>query len=181
MTKRIREGSPRFKARIAGALYVLSVLTAVFAEFFVPGRWGIPAILIPVSCYAAVTLLLYGTFKPVNRGWSLLAVCFGLLGLTLETIQRQPRGVNIGMLYHGVYCLLIGYLILRSTFVPRILGMLMAFAGLVWLIYLSPPMAKHFSPYNTACGLLGEGLPMVWLLVMGVNAEQWKEQARGLK
>ena len=60
-------------------------------------------------------------------------------------------------------------LIFKSTFLPRILGALMAFAGLVWLIYLSPPLANYLSPYNTAAGILGEGLPMLWLLVFGVN------------
>ena len=55
----------------------------------------------------------------------------------------------------------------------------MAFAGLVWLIYLSRSLANYLSLYNTAAGLLGEGLPMLWLLVMGVNAQRWKEQASG--
>jgi hypothetical protein len=174
---RIRETSPQFKARIAGALYLLSVLTAVFAEFFARGRLGIAAVVIPISCYVAVTLLLYVIFKPVNRSLSLIAVLSGLVGLTFEALQLQPRGVNIGMAFHGLYCLLIGYLIFRSTFLPRILGALMAFAGLVWLIYLSPPLANSISPYNTAFGLLGEALPMLWLLVMGVNIQRWREPA----
>lgn len=177
MTDSIVEASPRLRARIAGVLYLLSVLTAVLGEFFARGRLGFAAILIPVLGYIAVTVLLYGIFKPVNRSLSLLAVFFNLLGLTFEALQWQPRSVNMGMVFHGSYCLLIGYLILGSTFLPRILGALMAFAGLVWLIYLSPPLADYVAPYNTACGLLGEGLPMLWLLVMGVNVQRWKEQA----
>ena len=35
MMKRIREASPRFKARIAGVLFLLVILTAAFTEFFV--------------------------------------------------------------------------------------------------------------------------------------------------
>ena len=175
--KRTRETSPRLKARIAGVLYLLAVLTAVFSEFVVPGRLGFAAVVIPVSCYIVVTLILYGIFRPVDRSLALLAVCFNLAGLTLEGLQWQPRGVNLGMVCHGVYCLLIGYLIFRSTFLPRTLGLLMAFAGLVWVIYLSPPVAKDLSPYNTAVGILGEALPMLWLLVMGVNVQRWREVA----
>ena len=65
----------------------------------------------------------------------------------------------------------------RSTFLPRILGALMAFAGLGWVTYLSPPLADYLSPYNLALGLLGQESVMLWLLVMGVNVQQWKEQA----
>lgn len=177
MMERIAGAWPRFTARIASVLYLLSVLTAVCNEFIVHGRLGLAGVLIPVSCYVAVMLLLYGIFKPVNRSLALLAVSFGLVGLTFEALRLQPRGVNIGMAFHGLYCMLIGYLILRAMFLPRILGALMAFAGLVWLIYLLPPLANTMSPYNAFAGLLGEALPMLWLLVMGVNVQRWKEQA----
>lgn len=177
MLQRIRETSPNFKARIAGALYLVAVLTAVFAEFIFPGRFGVAAaVALPVTCYAAVTLLLYRIFKPVNSRLALLAALSGLIGLAFEALQLHLR-VNLGMVFHGFYCLLIGYLILRSTFLPRILGALMAFAGLVWLVYLSPPLARYLTPYNTAFGLLGEATPMLWLLAMGVNVQRWKELA----
>ena len=177
MVGRIRDASPRFRARAAGVLYLLAVITAVFAEFIVPGRLGIAAVVIPISCYLGVTLLLYSIFKQVNRSLALLAVIFGLVGLAFEALQLKPGGVNIGMIFHGCYCLLIGSLIFRSSFLPRALGALMAFAGLIWLIYLAPPLANYLSPYNTVFGLLGEALPMLWLLVMGVNAQRWKAQA----
>jgi hypothetical protein len=77
--------------------------------------------------------------------------------------------VDITVVFGGFSCLLIGYLIFRSTFLPRILGALMAFAGLGWVTYLSPPLAHYLSPYNLALGLLGQESVMLWLLVMGVN------------
>jgi hypothetical protein len=60
--KRIAEASPRFKARIAGALFLLGLLSAVFGEFFVRSL-EIAADLIAVSSVIAVTLLLYGIFS----------------------------------------------------------------------------------------------------------------------
>jgi hypothetical protein len=80
--KRIAEASPLFKARIAGAVFVLGLLSAVLGEFFVR-KLEIAADLIAVSCMIAVTLLLYGIFKPVNRGLSLIAASFNLAGSPL--------------------------------------------------------------------------------------------------
>jgi len=171
-------GSPRLVAGIAGLLYFLSVLTAVSNEFVAHGRLGLLGILIPVACQIGLTLLLYAVFEPVSRSLALLAACFQLATLTCEAFHLQPRGMNIGMAFHGVYCLLVGYLMVRSGFLPRILGLLMIFAGLIWLLYLSPPLAKQITPYNTASGLVAEGLSMLWLLVKGVNARRWEEQAR---
>jgi hypothetical protein len=79
--------------------------------------------------------------------------------------------VNVAIVFNGFYCLLIGYLIFRSTFLPRILGALMTFAGLGWLTYVSTQLANYLSPYNVASGLVGEGLVMLWLLVIGLNAQ----------
>jgi hypothetical protein len=91
MMKRITEPSPQFKARIAGALFVVGLISAVLGEFFVR-RLEIPADLIAVSSMIAVTLLLYGIFKPVNRGLSLLAASFNLVGLTFGAFRWNPSG-----------------------------------------------------------------------------------------
>jgi len=177
MMKRIAEASPRLKARMAGVLYLLSLLTAAITELLVRGRLNFVGGLIAVAGMVAMTLLLYDIFKPVNRGLSLLAASSALVGLTFEALRLQPQGVNIAIVFHGFYSLLIGYLIFRSTFLPRILSALMAIAGLGWLTFLSPPLANYLSPYNLASGLLGEGSVFLWLLVMGVNVGRWKEQA----
>jgi Domain of unknown function (DUF4386) len=177
MMERIREASPRVKARIAGALYFFSLLTAAITELFLRGRLNFATGLIAIAGMAAMTLLFYGIFKPVNRGLALLATFFSLVGLTFETLRLQPRGVNVALVFHGLFCLLIGYLIFRSTFLPRILGVLMAIGGLAWLTFLSPPLADRLSPYDTTSGILGDALVFLWLLVMGVNVQRWKEQA----
>jgi hypothetical protein len=174
--ERIAKTSPNFQARTAGVLYVLAVITAVLGEFIIRGELRIAAVVMPISCYIGVTLFLYWVFKPVNRGFSLLAAGFGLVGLTFEALRLQPRGVNIGMIFHGFFCLVVGGLILSSGFLPRVLGALMVFAGVVWLIYFSPLLARFLAPYNTAVGLIAEALPMLWLLVMGINVRRWKEQ-----
>ena len=178
MNERIAEASPLFKARIAGVFYLLVFLTGGLA-LFVRGRLGSAAGLIAGACYVAVTLLFYGIFKPVNRNLSLLAAFISLVGIIIGPLSLFVHAVSYinPLVFFGFYCLLIGYLILRSTFLPRILGVLLVFAGLGWLTFLSPPLANSLSPYIFIPGLLGEGALTLWLVVMGVNVQRWKEQA----
>jgi hypothetical protein len=162
---------------MTGGLYVLAVLTALLGEFVVRGNSGAAVALIAVPCYIAVTLLLYAILKPVNRSLSLLAMSFNLLGLVFEALRLNPRGVDIALVFHGLYCLLIGCIIFRSTFLPPILGLPMEFAGLGWLTFLKPELATFLSPYNLALGILGEAALMLWFLAFGVNVQRWKEQS----
>jgi Domain of unknown function (DUF4386) len=177
MMRRIGEASPRFKARIAGVFYLLAILTGVFAVYIVGGRLGFIAELIAGLFYILATLLLYDIFKPVNRSLSLLAAFFGLVVSIVGALEWHPQGLDIGLISLGFHCLLIGYLIFRSTFLPRILSALMALAGLAWLTFQSPPLQDYLSPYNLAAGILGQGSLTLWLLVKGVNVQRWKEQA----
>jgi len=177
--ERIAEVSPRFKARIAGVLSLVSLLAAVLGEFVVR-RFEIAGDLVAVSGNIVVALLLYDIFRPVNRSLSLLAASFNIVGLTFGALRWNPWGVDIPVVFDGFSCLLIGCLIFRSTFLPRILSVLIAIAGLGWLTFLSPPLAHYLTPYNLALGILGQESLMLWLLVRGVNEQRWKEQASAL-
>ena len=178
---RIAQAPPRLRARIAGLFYLLNVLMGGFAAA-VAGRlvvYGDAAILAAAACYVVVTLLFYGLFKPVDRNISGLAALFSLVGCAVSALSVFHLALyNVSSLpFFGLYCLLIGYLILRSTFLPRVLGVLMAFAGFGWLTFVSPSLVNTVSPYNMIPGVLAEGLLTLWLLVMGVNSQRWKEQA----
>ena len=111
--ERIAEASPRFKARIAGVLSLLSLLTAAFTELFVRGKLNIAGGLIAIAGMVVVTLLLYDLFKPVNRSLSWLAASFNFVGLTFEALRWQPHGVNLAIVFAGFCCLLIGFLIFQ--------------------------------------------------------------------
>jgi hypothetical protein len=169
-------------ARISGVVYLLYFLTAIFAEFLVSHRlvgYGTITNLIATAFYVMLTLLFYGMFKPVNRSLSLLAAIFSLAGCAVMTLGFFPRASLpiSALVFFGPYCLLIGYLICRSGFLPRILGVLMAFAGLGWLAFLIPAIARNLSVYIEVFGVVAEASLMLWLIVMGVNVERWKEQA----
>jgi hypothetical protein len=184
MMKRLADVPPRFKARMAGLLFLLLVLTAAFTEFFARGGLSfavtLAAGLIEVSCMIAVTLLLYDIFKSVDRRLSLLAAFFNFVALTLELLQFLPHGVNIGLGFHGFYWILISYLIFKSIFLPRILSALPVIAGLCWLTFLSTPLANYLSPYNLALALFVEASVFLWLLVMGLNVTKGEKNASRL-
>jgi len=98
--------------------------------------------------------------------------------LALLFLKLNQYAFNIDLVFFGLWCILTGYLIFRSTFLPRILGVLLAISGLGFVTYLYPPLAYHlFMPYLAAASALGEIPLELWHLVMGVNAQRWKEQA----
>jgi hypothetical protein len=173
---------PDPRARTTGAVYLLYFLTAVLGEFLLSRKLvveGVAVSLIANACYVAVTLLFYGLFKPVNKRVSLVAALFSLVGCAiaiLELFHSAPSRLS-PLSFFGPYCLLLGYLIFRSTFLPRILGVLMMLAGLGWLAFLSPPLAHSQGTYIKVLGIFAEGLLMLRLLVKGVNVPRWTEQA----
>ena len=180
MMERIAEAPPHPMARIIGGVYLLYFLTAVGAEVFV-GRGRLVVYdavnLIAHVLYIAMTLLFYYMFKPVNRRLSLLAAFFSLVGCANEVLgifNLAPYRIS-SLVFFGPWCLLIGYLIFRSTFLPRILGVLMAFAGVGWLIFLSP-LENRLSTYLKVLGFVAELSLCLWLLVMGVNIQKWEEK-----
>lgn len=174
----IAESSPRRRARIAGAFYLVTFVTGS-AALVVRGPLGAAAGLIAGVSYIAVTLLFYGVFKPVSRRLSLLAAVVSLTGVAigvLAPLHLLPFRVNSLALF-GFYCLLLAYLTWRSTFLPRFLAPLLAFAGVGWLTFFSPSLSSLLYPYVLFPGLIGEGVLTLWLLVKGVDAERWTEQS----
>jgi Domain of unknown function (DUF4386) len=166
-------------------VYLSYFLTAVLAQLLVSHRLvvlGGAVNLVAFAVYIAVTLLFYGLFKPVNRGISMLAAIMSLLGCmvgVLGVFHLAPSHFS-PLWFFGPYCILLGWLILRSTFLPRILGALLVLAGIGWLAYLSPAVARALSVWIMGIGILAEASLMLWLVVKGVDERKWREQA-GMK
>ena len=169
--------------RVTGAVYLFYFLTAIPAQFLLNDRlaaYGHAMNLIATALYIVLTLLFYGMFKPVSRVVSLIAALCSLAGcvvMTLGQFHVVPSSMS-PQLFFGPYCLLIGYLIFRSFFLPRILGVLMALAGLGWLAFLFA-VAHSLTVYIEVLGIFAEASLMLWLIVMGVNVQRWKEQSSG--
>jgi hypothetical protein len=143
-----------------------------------------------VSLLAAVLGLAGCTIKTVSRlffiaplfvlgGAHYLSVfnAAQLQALALLFLKVNDQGAGVALAFFGFYALLTGYLIVRSTFLPRILGAWSILAGLGWLTFLYPPLGYPLFPYLAVFGFLGAAALILWLLVFGVNEQRWKEQA----
>jgi hypothetical protein len=161
-------------ARIAGAVYVITFVAGTMALLVPTGRMATNVV--AAASYIAVTLLFYHLFKPVNRNVSLLAAIVSLSGCVmglLSGLRMAPVQAN-PLPFFGVYCVLLGYLVFQSTYLPRWLGVLMACGGLGWLTFAVPAISRALVPYNFAPGIVAEGVLTLWLLIAGVNIQRWR-------
>jgi hypothetical protein len=161
---------------MTGALYLLYFATAILGLLLVSRGFtvlGNVTTAFSTVCYLLVTLLLYRLFKPVSGSLSLLAALFSLGGCIVMSLSLFHLASLVSpLLFFGPFCLLIGYLIFRSSFLPHILGVAMAFAGLGWLAFLLPAVPNYISIGIKVIGFLSELSLCLWLLVKGVNVER---------
>jgi hypothetical protein len=102
--------------------------------------------------------------------------------LAAMNLDLQAISFNIALVFFGFYCLSIGYIVVRSTFLPRVVGVLMAIGGLCYLTnsfasFLSPSFAARLFPYIQLPSGIAELSLTLSLLVIGVNVQRWKAQA----
>jgi len=159
---------------IAATLFVYEVLKPVnrslslLAAFFSLVGCGVGAF----SCifdFAPFILLKGAPYLSVYTPGQLQALSYMFLVV-------RARANDIGLVFFGLHCLGVGYLILRSSFLPRIIGALMVGAGFGWLTFLSPPLANSLTPFNMMPGAVGELSLTLWFILKGVNVQRWNEQ-----
>lgn len=172
----------RSKARTTGAVYLLYFLAAILAAYSIgriPVAGSNAANLFANAFYVFVALLLYKMFKAVSRNVALLALGISFAGCVVQSLALfHVVPPHSSLPIFGLFNIVIGYLILRSTFLPRFLGVVMALSGIAWLMVLSPELLKHLATYVEITGVLAEGCLMLWLLIVGINVPRWNDQAR---
>ncbi len=233
MMEQRKETSPRFRARMAGLFYLITMATGIFAQGFVSNRlvvfgnsavtatnilahrslfqWSFTLYLVEMTCQIVFIALFYDLLKPAGRIVSLVAAFLGLAGCVIKTVSRlfyiaplfvlggahylsafnagqlqalamlflkvNDRGAAISLAFFGLYALLTGYLVFRSTFLPRFLGVWSILAGLGWLAFFYPPLGYRLFNYLAVFGFLGAFALILWLLIVGVNVQRWNERA----
>lgn len=193
----MREMSAGRLARIAGALYLLNILAGAFAIGYVTAavgtnvhaheplfRSGLAAHVVVTVTNVGLAVIFYELFKAVSRRAAMLVVFFTLVATAIEAagIVNQLSTLTVGgtaaydvsTVFFAGYALAIGYLIYRSTFMPRVIGVLMVVDGVAYLVnsfgtILAPDFAAHLVPYIQLPILLGEGSLTLWFLVFGIN------------
>jgi len=167
---------------------VYAVVTVLFYQLFKPVNRSL-------SLLAAFSSLLGGAIGSgagvfqlaplVVLGDTAGARGFGMeqrQALAMMFLKLHESGFTISLMFFGFYCFLLGWLIIASTFMPRVVGVLLAIGGLAYMTYsfadfVSPRLAAGFASWPLLLGTFGEVALTLWLLVVGLNASKWREQA----
>ena len=160
---------------IAWALLMYELLKPVSRSL---SRLAAFVILVGCAIQALASLMYLAPLIILQEGSSFSALTpEQLQALALVFLKLNEYTFNIDLVFFGLWCVLTGYLIFRSTFPPRILGVLLAIDALGFVTYLYPPLAYHLFIPDLAASALGEIPLELWLIVMGVNVQRLKEQA----
>lgn len=109
-----------------------------------------------------------------------------LQALALVFIRLRTFGFDISLVFFGFHLLLVGYLLFRSTFLPRILGIALAMGGMGYLANIlttaiPPAIGARLFPYILVPAGVAEVSLTLWLIIVGVNVPKWKLQANALR
>lgn len=179
LVEQFREVSPKARARLTGVVYLAYfVLAAAGSAVDSHGATAHALTLASVAIYALLTVLLYFMFRPVSRSVALLAMLFSFVGSIFTVLQtlHLSHYVISPLIFFGIYCLLLGQLIVRSGFLPKILGVLLVLAGLGWLLFLFP-FANSLNSVTEIFGIVAEGAFCLWLLIAGVSPRKKKSRS----
>jgi hypothetical protein len=131
---------------------------------------GVPiAMLNELNQFAVLQLLSDARFLKTYPTDQLQALAYLLLRL-------HDQGLLIAHIFFGLWLLPMGYLVFKSGFIPKIVGVLLVIAGVGYVVQ----SFAIFLGYNVNIILftgLGELVFLLWLLIKGVNVEQWKKRA----
>jgi len=97
-----------------------------------------------------------------------------LRSLALILLRVNDYGAATAIAFFGFSTALDGYLVFRSTFLPRWLGVLGMIAALGWLAFLYPPLGYSTFMYAALFGLLASAAKIVWLLVFAVDEQKFR-------
>jgi hypothetical protein len=138
--------------------------------------------LVSISIEAMIKLNLFEALSLLENSHSLIG---------LETIERQTlayhsilmhsSGYNISLVFFGLNCLFWGYLIYKSSFFPKSIGVLLVICCFSYLInsfswLINPNFAKQLYPIILIPSFIAELATCLWLLFKGVDEKKWNEE-----
>lgn len=174
---------------VAGEVVLLVCATALALIFYILLRpvsrdLALAAVFFNLVCIAiegVTAIFLAAALSPVSGAPYLNALAPEQLNvMAMLSIRLHTVGFGIALVFFGVECVILGYLIYRSDYMPRSIGVLMQIAGVCYVInsfalLLSPPLASRLFPVILLPALIGELSLALWLVVKGVNVERWNQ------
>ncbi|HUF26418.1 MAG TPA: DUF4386 domain-containing protein [Gemmatimonadaceae bacterium] len=143
--------------------------------------------LVSIAIEGAAAVALAGALMPMTSAAYINAFSPEQLGaMTLLAVRLHSTGFGIALIFFGVECLILGYLIIRSRYLPRPIGALMQIAGVCYIInsfalLLSPPLSSALFPAILLPALVAELSLTLWLIVKGVRESEWNERAHAAR
>jgi hypothetical protein len=166
---------------IANALYI--AVTALFYGLLAPVNRSL-AMMMAFFSLAGCTVQIFGGMLQVAPftilGDNQLAGVFTVAQLraaALLSFKLYPLVFHISLVLFALFDFWLGYLIYKSTFLPRFIGVWFMIAGVVGLTFLWPPLATPLRFVIIPVGGVAEIVLMLWLLVKGVDVSRWREKA----
>lgn len=184
----IRAMESLWRFHIAAELFLLICAVALLLILFVLLRpvsrhlaWlAVFFNLVSISLEAAITMYLIETLFPLGNAPYLKAFDpEQLYALASLSLRSHSYGFGVSLIFFGCFCVVIGYLIFRSGYLPKTIGILMQIAGVCYLtnsftLILAPSFANRIFPAIVIPAFVGEASLCFWLLVKGVNLEKWR-------
>jgi hypothetical protein len=162
------------------------VVTALFYHLFKPvcRVWSLVAAFVGlVGCAIQANSCVFeygGLLVLKNAASSGAFVPIQMRSIAFIFLKLHSLAFNTAIMFFGLYCILIGYLVFRSTFLPRVIGGLVVLSGLAFVAanvayFVGIPLPGFVSSSLTAIGGIGELILMLWLLIRGLNVRRWEE------
>lgn len=139
--------------------------------------------LVSIGIEAATAMYLMVALFPLGNAAYLRAFTpEQLYAMAYLPLRSHGYGFSVSLLFFGCFCVVIGRVIFRSAFLPKIIGVLMQIAGLCYLtdsfaLILAPAFANRLFPAILLPAFVGEASLCLWLLLKGVNVQRWRERA----
>jgi hypothetical protein len=131
---------------IAWALLMYELLKPVNRTL---SRFAAFIMLIGCAIQAVMSAFYLAPLPLLQGGSALAALTPGQLqALAYMFLKLNTYAFDVYLVFFGLWCILTGYLIFKSTFLPRILGVLLMTSGLGWVTYLLPPIANRLFPFH---------------------------------
>lgn len=190
--ERIRSSELLWRIGIAGEFVLLSsavALTLIFYVLLRPVSRNLALLavffnLVSITVEAASGLYLLAALSPLaNADYLSVLDPAQRHALAYLSIRSHEYGFGVSLIFFGWVCLVLGYLIFKSGYLPRVIGVLMQIAGLSYLtnsfaLILSPSLADRLFPAILLPAFVGEASLCLWLLAKGVNVSKWQAQER---
>jgi hypothetical protein len=139
--------------------------------------------LVSIGIEAASTMYLIVALFPLkNAGYLKAFTPEQLYALAYLSVKPHGYGFGVSLIFFGCFCMVIGYLIFRSGYFPKTIGVLMQIAGVCYLtnsfaLIAAPKVADRLFPTILLPAFVGELSLALWLSVKGVNVAKWRERA----